>query len=220
MNTLKSSQLLRWKSPTKNHNTPVDFQTVSKRCVDLTISVALLAVLSPLLLALAFLVRLTSSGPAIYKQQRRGLGGKSFECYKFRTMRVSRDSDVFIQCTRNDSRITGIGRILRRTSLDELPQLFNVLFGTMSLVGPRPHPLKLDDEYSTRIPGYEQRFLVKPGITGLAQIKGHRGPTETLKDMQRRIAADQTYVRNRSLKLDIDILLATVPSVLKGTNAF
>ena len=220
MSTAQYNQSPRWEPIIESDISMPKFRYISKRCLDIVISATLISALSPILLLIALLIRATSRGPAIYKQQRRGLGGETFECYKFRTMYLSGANADFVQCRKHDARVTRIGQSLRRTSVDELPQLFNVLLGTMSLVGPRPHPLKLDDQFSTKIPGYTQRFLVKPGITGLAQIRGYRGPTESLKDMQCRIAADQAYVRNQSLKLDIGILLATIPSVFKGTNAF
>ena len=220
MSTIKYDQSFRWKPNTKSDISRTKFRNISKRSFDIVVSAILILALSPALFLIALLIRGTSRGPALYKQQRRGLRGEAFECYKFRTMYLTEANAEFVQCRRNDGRVTSIGQVLRRTSVDELPQLFNVLLGTMSLVGPRPHPLKLDDQFSTEIPDYTQRFLVKPGITGLAQIRGYRGPTESLEDMQRRIAADNTYVRNQSLKLDIGILLATIPSVFKGTNAF
>jgi putative colanic acid biosysnthesis UDP-glucose lipid carrier transferase len=193
---------------------------VIKRGFDLFTSAFLITILSPLLLTIVATIKLTSSGNALFVQKRYGLHGQIFDCYKFRTMYRDDSSADFRQCVSGDPRVTPIGRVLRSTSMDELPQLFNVFLGSMSLVGPRPHPLKLDDEFSGRIHGYRARFLVKPGITGLAQIAGSRGPTPTLEDMARRIEADRSYVRHRSFVLDIGILCATIPCVVKGTNAF
>jgi putative colanic acid biosysnthesis UDP-glucose lipid carrier transferase len=199
---------------------PLGFTPVAKRMLDVVVSALAIVALSPLLMALYVCVRATSPGPGIFVQQRYGLKGIPFSCYKFRTMYQAGQPTGFVQCARNDPRVTPLGRVLRSTSLDELPQLFNVLFGSMSLVGPRPHPLKLDDDFSLRIEDYRDRFQVKPGITGLAQIMGSRGETATLDDMKRRIAADRSYVENQSLSLDVGILCATIPCVIRGTNAF
>ncbi|TCQ98260.1 lipopolysaccharide/colanic/teichoic acid biosynthesis glycosyltransferase [Neorhizobium sp. JUb45] len=191
-----------------------------KRVVDLAISAIAILALLPLLTLLYVAVKLTTPGPALFVQARYGLGGVPFKCYKYRTMYVTREPSTFTQCVRDDPRVTPLGKILRATSLDELPQLFNVFLGSMSLVGPRPHPLKLDDDFAGQIHHYRDRFRVKPGITGLAQIMGSRGETASLGDMERRIAADRSYVENQSLALDLGILCATIPCVIKGTNAF
>jgi putative colanic acid biosysnthesis UDP-glucose lipid carrier transferase len=193
---------------------------IAKRGFDLIVSCVSIAILAPLLLTLFLLIKLTSKGSGLFVQQRYGLNGQIFDCYKFRTMYSDDRGIGFSQCVAHDPRVTPIGRVLRSTSMDELPQLFNVFLGTMSLVGPRPHPLKLDDEFAKHIPGYRARFFVKPGITGLAQITGSRGPTPTVDDMARRIRADRSYVRHRSFALDLGILCATIPCVIKGTNAF
>ncbi|MEB2848154.1 exopolysaccharide biosynthesis protein [Rhizobiales bacterium RZME27] len=191
-----------------------------KRVIDLTISAIAVAALLPLLILLYIAVKQTTPGPALFVQARYGLGGVPFNCFKYRTMYVAREPSIFTQCARDDPRVTPLGKILRATSLDELPQLFNVLLGSMSLVGPRPHPLKLDDDFAAQIHDYRDRFRVKPGITGLAQIMGNRGETSSLGDMERRIEADRSYVKNQSLALDLGILCATIPCVIKGTNAF
>jgi putative colanic acid biosysnthesis UDP-glucose lipid carrier transferase len=192
----------------------------AKRLMDIILSLIALVFFSPLLCFLYVAIRLSSPGPAVFIQSRYGLGGVPFNCYKFRTMYQRNRAVGFEQCIRNDPRVTPLGKILRTTSMDELPQLFNVLCGSMSLVGPRPHPLKLDDDYAAKIRNYAERFQVRPGITGLAQIMGSRGETATLGDMERRVAADCSYVKNQCLSLDVGILCATIPCVIKGTNAF
>ncbi|MGE0610243.1 MAG: sugar transferase, partial [Pirellulales bacterium] len=140
--------------------------------------------------------------------------------WKFRSMRVCEDGNTFRQATRNDPRVTPLGAVLRKTSLDELPQLFNVLDGSMSLVGPRPHPNKHNEQFRSLIPGYMLRHKVKPGITGLAQVNGYRGETDTLDKMQKRIECDHQYIRDWSLWLDLKILLRTVLVVLRRQNAY
>jgi len=178
-------------------------------------SVALLAIvlLSPLLLATATAVKLSSPGPVLFKQQRHGWNGEVIKVWKFRSMRVHQDTRVQ-QATRDDPRVTGVGRFIRRTSIDELPQLFNVLFGDMSLVGPRPHALAHNDYYADKITAYMARHRIKPGITGLAQISGARGETETLDKMAKRVEFDLKYISNWSVWLDIKILLKTPLSLV------
>jgi putative colanic acid biosynthesis UDP-glucose lipid carrier transferase len=173
-------------------------------------SVALLAIvmLSPVLLAIALAVKLTSHGPVLFKQDRHGWNGKVIQVWKFRSMRVHDDHEVK-QASRNDSRITAVGRFIRRTSLDELPQLFNVLQGHMALVGPRPHAVAHNNFYSGKILAYMARHRIKPGITGLAQISGCRGETDTLDKMQKRVEIDLQYINNWSLWLDLKILVKT-----------
>jgi len=165
-------------------------------------------VLSPLLLLFALLIKLTSPGPVIFKQDRHGWNGEVIKVWKFRSMRVHDDHEVR-QASRNDSRITPVGRFIRRTSIDELPQLFNVLQGHMALVGPRPHAIAHNDYYSGKIRAYMARHRIKPGITGLAQVNGCRGETETLEKMQQRVDIDLRYINTWSLWLDIKILLKT-----------
>jgi lipopolysaccharide/colanic/teichoic acid biosynthesis glycosyltransferase len=154
----------------------------------------------------------------LFRQTRKGLNGRTFRIYKFRTMRVLEDGAVVRQATRGDARVTRIGRILRSTSLDELPQLLNVLSGEMALVGPRPHALAHDEFYSREISGYDQRFRVKPGITGWAQVNGARGETPTLDHMRRRIELDLWYVQHKSIALDLTILARTVVAELGRTS--
>ena len=192
-----------------------------KRCFDVLLSVAGLLLISPLLLAIAIAVRLSGPGPILFMQERYGIDGQRFWIYKFRTMRVVEAGDTpgLRQATRDDPRVTPIGRLLRRWSLDELPQLLNVLRGEMSLVGPRPHAVDHNEHYRRQIPGYMQRHGFKPGITGLAQIEGWRGETSSLKAMACRIDADLRYARDWSLKLDVKILVKTMLR-LRSTNAY
>ncbi|WP_375741575.1 undecaprenyl-phosphate glucose phosphotransferase [Pseudomonas boanensis] len=173
-------------------------------------STALLAIiaLSPLLLGTALAVKLSSPGPVLFKQKRHGWNGKVIKVWKFRSMRVHADTQVK-QATREDPRITRVGRFIRRTSIDELPQLFNVLQGRMSLVGPRPHAVAHNDYYTGKIDAYMARHRIKPGITGLAQISGCRGETETLDKMERRVELDLAYINNWSIWLDLKILIKT-----------
>lgn len=190
-----------------------------KRFFDICAAVCLILALLPLLISIGIAIVFTSKGPIIFAQRRYGLNAREFYCYKFRTMYVCDTDDDFLQCRSGDPRITTIGAFLRRTSLDELPQLFNVLLGSMSLIGPRPHPLRLDEEFAARISGYERRFRVKPGMTGLAQIRGYRGPTPTLEDMKRRIDADIAYTAAPSLWVDLVILIKTPLALIDGKNA-
>jgi putative colanic acid biosynthesis UDP-glucose lipid carrier transferase len=164
--------------------------------------------ISPLLIGTAIAVKLSSPGPVLFRQPRHGMNGEIFQVLKFRSMKVHDDKEVK-QAQRNDDRITAVGRFIRRTSIDELPQLFNVLKGDMSLVGPRPHAVAHNDYYSDKITAYMARHRIKPGITGLAQISGYRGETETLDKMQKRVELDLQYINNWSVWLDIKILLKT-----------
>ena len=181
---------------------------LSKSLFDKTVALMAIIVLSPLLLAIGLGVKLTSPGPVFFKQDRHGWNGKVIQVWKFRSMRVHDDHEVK-QAQRNDSRITPVGRFIRRTSLDELPQLFNVLQGHMALVGPRPHAVAHNNYYSGKILAYMARHRIKPGITGLAQINGCRGETDTIDKMQKRVEIDLKYINNWSLWLDIKILLKT-----------
>lgn len=192
-----------------------------KRSFDFLISSLGLLMISPLLLLIALAVRVSSPGPILFMQDRYGLDGRRFRIYKFRTMRVLEAGDTpgLRQATRDDPRVTAVGRFLRRWSLDELPQLLNVFKGEMSLVGPRPHAVEHNELYRRQIPGYMQRHTLKPGITGLAQIEGWRGETSNLESMARRIDADLRYLRDCNLILDIKILIKTMLR-LRSTNAF
>jgi len=190
-----------------------------KRASDVVLALAILAAIAPLLLALAAAVKLSSPGPAIFKQRRYGLAGEEIVVYKFRSMTVTEDGDAIRQCARDDRRLTPLGAFMRRTSLDELPQFVNVLQGRMSIVGPRPHAVAHNELYRSLIKGYMQRHKVRPGLTGWAQVNGLRGETPTLERMQARIAHDLDYLRNWSLRLDLYIIAKTAWVVLKGQNA-
>ncbi|MDB4476211.1 undecaprenyl-phosphate glucose phosphotransferase [bacterium] len=191
-----------------------------KRSEDVVVaSIALLLLGLPMLI-IALLIRMTSAGPAIYKQARYGVSGKPITVLKFRTMTVMESSELFVQATQNDSRVTSLGRFLRKTSLDELPQFLNVLRGDMSIVGPRPHPVALNEEYRPRILGYMLRHKVKPGITGLAQVNGYRGETDTSLKMEHRVRYDIEYINNWSLWLDIAIILRTPFSIIKNKDVY
>jgi lipopolysaccharide/colanic/teichoic acid biosynthesis glycosyltransferase len=169
---------------------------------------------------IAIIIKLNSKGPVFFKQKRSGLDNDNFGCYKFRSMYFDEKRDG-VQATKGDSRITTVGAFLRKTSLDELPQFLNVLLGQMSVVGPRPHPLWLNDKYRDNIEKYMLRHFIKPGITGLAQVKGFRGETTDPVMMERRIKMDVFYLENWSFLLDIKIIFMTVFGFLKGDeNAF
>jgi putative colanic acid biosynthesis UDP-glucose lipid carrier transferase len=193
---------------------------VLKRGSDIVFATCILAVSWPVLLALALGVRMSSPGPVLFRQRRYGMYGESINVYKFRTMRVMEDGHTVTQAQRNDPRVTRFGGFLRRTSLDELPQLFNVLGGTMSLVGPRPHAVSHNEEYRKVIAGYMLRHKVRPGITGWAQVNGYRGETETVEKMEKRVEFDLDYLRNWSLRLDLNILLRTALLVWRDRNAY
>jgi putative colanic acid biosysnthesis UDP-glucose lipid carrier transferase len=192
-----------------------------KRISDIIISLAALVVLSPVLGVIALLVRMSSEGPILFRQKRYGLDGEEIKVYKFRSMRVEEEGKkVVVQAQRNDPRVTKVGAILRKTSLDELPQLINVLQGRMSLVGPRPHAVSHNELYRQVISGYMLRHKVRPGITGWAQVNGLRGETETLDKMEARVRYDLDYVRNWSLRLDFHILVKTVAIVFNDRHAY
>ena len=169
---------------------------------------------------IALLVKLGSRGPAIFIQRRYGIDGREIDVYKFRTMREGGDVDVPIQAIKDDPRVTRLGHFLRRTSMDELPQLFNVLKGEMSIVGPRPHAVAHNEQYRTLIKQYMLRHKVKPGMTGWAQVNGWRGETDTLEKMEQRVLYDLEYIRNWSLGLDLKIMLLTVFRGLWHKNAY
>ena len=176
--------------------------------------------LSPFLLLVALVIVVESRGAPVFKQRRSGYRGAPFVIFKFRSMTVREDGATIVQAVRDDVRITRFGRFIRRTSIDELPQLFNVLNGDMSLVGPRPHALAHDEYYGALVPGYAARFHAKPGITGLAQVRGLRGQTETVEDMAARVEKDLDYIRTWSLVSDIKILVLTVFTFLFHPTAY
>jgi len=196
------------------------YRGIVKRVMDIAIAVVTLGLLSPLLLVVALLVKLGSPGPILFKQRRYGLDGREILVYKFRTMTVTEDGAEIRQATRDDDRITPIGRFLRRYSIDELPQLFNVLRGSMSLVGPRPHAVAHNEEYRKLIKGYMIRHKVLPGMTGLAQVSGCRGETSRLEDMQARIEYDLDYLRHWSPLLDLKILAQTAFLLMNDRKAY
>ncbi|WEJ33620.1 exopolysaccharide biosynthesis polyprenyl glycosylphosphotransferase [Devosia sp. SD17-2] len=201
-------------------STPLnDMGLVIKRSFDIVLSGTGLLLLSPLLLGVAAAIRLTSDGPALYRQERRGFNGRNFYIYKFRSMRVMEDGRAMRQAQADDPRITPIGRFIRRTSIDELPQLINVLTGEMSLVGPRPHAISHDDELSGKFELYAQRQRIKPGITGWAQVNGYRGDTSTQDKIEGRTLHDLYYAENWSLLLDCWIIMLTVFSPRTRQNA-
>jgi len=194
------------------------FNGLLKRLADILLSLMVILLILPVLLVIAIGIRLESPGPIIFRQRRYGLYGDEIIVYKFRSMTVCEDGDKVVQATRQDQRVTLFGAFLRKTSLDELPQFFNVLQGSMSIVGPRPHAVAHNEMYRKLITGYMVRHKVKPGITGWAQVNGLRGETETLNKMKARVDYDIDYLRNWSLKLDFLIMLKTVLNVLKGQN--
>jgi putative colanic acid biosynthesis UDP-glucose lipid carrier transferase len=197
------------------------YRGVLKRMFDFACSIAMLPVLVPVMLTIAVLVRVSSPGPVLFRQRRYGLDGLEIAVYKFRTMTVTEDGPQIAQATRNDPRVTPIGRILRRYSLDELPQLLNVLQGRMSLVGPRPHAVAHNEQYRKLIKGYMVRHKVLPGITGWAQVNGYRGETAELGQMQARVEYDLEYLRRWSPLLDLRILLITAWQILRdGGRAY
>lgn len=191
-----------------------------KRCFDIVAAALLIAVAAIPMLIIAMLVKLTSPGPVLFRQRRYGLDGKEIMVWKFRSMTVCEDGAKVTQAKQNDNRVTGIGSFLRKSSLDELPQLFNVLSGRMSLVGPRPHANAHNEYYRKEIDGYMLRHKVKPGITGLAQVNGCRGETEQIEKMEKRIFFDHKYIREWNIWLDLKILFQTISVVFSRQNAY
>jgi putative colanic acid biosynthesis UDP-glucose lipid carrier transferase len=195
-------------------------QGIIKAISDYTIASIVLIFTSPLIIAIALAIKLTSPGNVIFKQRRYGLDGREIVVYKFRTMTVCEDSGQIRQVTKGDDRVTKVGKFLRKTSLDELPQFINVLQGRMSVVGPRPHAVGHNEEYRPSIKGYMIRHKVNPGITGLAQVSGYRGETKTVDAMKKRIEYDLQYLRNWSLALDLQIIARTLRLVLHDKSAY
>ena len=193
-----------------------DFNWTVKRLEDVVLASLILILVSPLMLVIALAVKLTSDGPVLFKQKRLGVNGRAIEVFKFRSMKVHKEGNHQVtQAVKGDPRLSPIGGFLRKTSLDELPQFFNVLAGSMSIVGPRPHALAHNEEYKEQVASYMKRHKIKPGITGLAQVNGLRGETDTLDKMQRRVEMDLRYINTWSVLLDLKIILLTV---LKGFN--
>ncbi|MGX1321714.1 Undecaprenyl-phosphate glucose phosphotransferase [Bradyrhizobium sp. USDA 377] len=193
---------------------------LTKRLLDIVVAGTSLVLLTPPLIVAAIAIKLESKGPVIFRQRRHGFNGKPFVIYKLRTMRVQEDGGTVVQATKADPRVTRVGRLLRQTSIDELPQLLNVLQGHMSMVGPRPHALVHDYEYGSMIANYAFRHHVKPGITGWAQVHGYRGGTPQLELMERRVALDLWYIDNWSLALDISIIFRTSFELMRSRNAY
>jgi putative colanic acid biosynthesis UDP-glucose lipid carrier transferase len=203
------------------YDSPLDgSNSVIKRIEDIVLSSIILLLITPVLIAISIAVKITSPGPVIFKQIRYGIDGKSIKVWKFRSMTVMENGAKVTQARKNDVRLTIIGGFIRSTSLDELPQFFNVLQGRMSIVGPRPHAVAHNEEYRSIINGYMLRHKVKPGITGWAQVNGWRGETDTLNKMEKRIEYDLDYIRNWSLGFDIKIIIATIFKGFIDRNAY
>jgi len=194
--------------------------SVAKRLTDVVLATCGVVVLSPLLALIAVVIKLTSPGPVLFRQHRYGLNGEKIVVLKFRTMTVCEDGSEIRQVSRDDARVTRVGRLLRKTSMDELPQLLNVIGGSMSLVGPRPHAVAHNELYRTVISGYMIRHKVRPGITGWAQVHGLRGETDTVEKMERRVHYDLDYLNNWSLLLDLRILVKTLQVVVRDRHAY
>ncbi|TVM19498.1 undecaprenyl-phosphate glucose phosphotransferase [Oceanidesulfovibrio indonesiensis] len=194
--------------------------SVIKRVSDIVLSSTILLLISPIMLGIALAVKLSSRGPVFFVQWRYGLNGEPIRVFKFRTMRVMEDGYEFVQATKDDPRVTRVGAFLRKTSLDELPQFINVLLGTMSVVGPRPHAVAMNEEYRKLISGYMLRHKIKPGITGLAQINGYRGETDTVDKMEGRVRFDLEYIRKWSLLLDLIIIGKTIRHCVSSPEAY
>ncbi|QJD80455.1 sugar transferase [Spirosoma rhododendri] len=198
--------------------TRTDLRNLEKRVFDLAIAgVVSITVLIWLIPLIGLLIKLSSRGPILFVQMRTGRDGKPFRCFKFRTMTHAPNAE-FKQVTVNDVRVTRLGHILRRSNLDEMPQFLNVLLGHMSVVGPRPHPIPLDAKYWHSMPGYKDRYTVRPGITGLAQARGARGETDVLYKMKGRVRYDHLYIRRQSSRLDMKICWWTVKAALNGNR--
>ena len=191
-----------------------------KRAFDFVMALGALIFFLPLLLTIAGLVRLESPGPALFRQRRTGLHGDIFTVFKFRTMTVAEDGESVTQATRGDARVTALGAVLRKFSLDELPQILNILRGEMSVIGPRPHAVAHDEAWGEQIQGYADRFRAKPGLTGYAAVCGFRGEVRELQAIADRIQADNEYIDTWSFTLDMKIMLRTIPLVFTDTNAY
>lgn len=191
-----------------------------KRAFDIAMAFCALLVFLPLLLAVAALVRLESPGPALFRQRRTGLNGQIFTVFKFRTMTVAEDGEAVRQATRGDARVTALGGVLRKFSLDELPQLLNVLRGDMSLIGPRPHAVAHDEAWSKLVPGYHRRFRARPGLTGYAAVCGFRGEVKELQAIVDRVGADNEYIDTWSFGLDMKVVWRTLPLIFGDARAY
>ncbi|WP_293908180.1 sugar transferase [Phenylobacterium sp.] len=191
-----------------------------KRAFDILMSFGALILFLPLLLTIAMLVRLETPGPVLFRQRRTGLNGSIFTVFKFRTMTVTEDGDTVRQATVGDARVTALGAVLRRFSLDELPQVLNVLRGEMSLIGPRPHAVAHDETWGKQVPGYELRFRAKPGLTGYAAVCGFRGEVRELQAIIDRVESDNEYIDTWSFTLDMKIVWRTLPLIFTDARAY
>jgi len=214
-------------SPTGAEGAPVSARMAStvatsrrKRAFDVFMALGALLFFLPLLLTVALLVRLESAGPALFRQRRTGLNGEIFTVFKFRTMTVAEDGATVRQATRDDARVTALGAVLRKFSIDELPQLLNILRGEMSLIGPRPHAVAHDETWSNLAPGYSLRFRAKPGLTGYAAVCGFRGEVKELQAIIDRVDADNEYIDTWSFGLDMKIVWRTLPLIFADTRAY
>ncbi|MEM6603200.1 MAG: exopolysaccharide biosynthesis polyprenyl glycosylphosphotransferase [Pseudomonadota bacterium] len=214
--TILSSQ----NKSTRSRKSNIFYTHIGKYIFDALIALTVLILTSPLFLIFAIMIKRESEGPVFFKQDRVGKNGKIFKIFKFRTMTVMDNGHHIQQAKRGDARITKIGAFLRMTSLDELPQIFNVLLGEMSIVGPRPHAVAHDKEFSERVPNYTHRHNVLPGITGYAQVKGYRGETDTDNKLLGRIKYDLKYESKLSFWLDLKILFKTIWAVIRPQNAY
>lgn len=203
-----------------NHVSSKFYRKITKPLIDKCVALLLLILLAPLFLIIACLIKIESKGNVFFRQSRVGLHGKTFYMIKFRSMTVTENGNDVLQAQKNDARITKVGNFIRKTSIDELPQLLNVLLGDMSLVGPRPHALSHDIEFTNRVADYQKRHAVVPGITGLAQVNGYRGPTDTDAQLIGRVNYDILYTKNISFWTDIKILFKTAFIVFNDKNAF
>ncbi|MGE4442601.1 MAG: undecaprenyl-phosphate glucose phosphotransferase [Desulfomicrobium sp.] len=203
-----------WESPFIGVNAAL------KRLFDIVFATVALIVISPVLFAFTLAIKFSSPGPVFFTQQRYGLRGEPFWILKFRTMTVCEDGNDFVQCTKCDPRVTRLGAFMRKYSLDELPQFFNVLQGKMSVVGPRPHAISMNEEYRKLVSGYMLRHKVKPGVTGLAQVSGFRGETDTMEKMEGRVQKDLEYIKTWTLFLDMKIIVKTIWGGFTGWNAY
>jgi undecaprenyl-phosphate galactose phosphotransferase/putative colanic acid biosynthesis UDP-glucose lipid carrier transferase len=208
-------------------------EALAKRTFDVTFAATILFLLAPLLIAIAMAVFLGDGGPVLFAQERTGVGGRKFRIYKFRSMKVAAHADrrsgptashagskVLPQAVLGDERVTKVGAVLRRLSWDELPQLWNILRGDMSIVGPRPHAVVHDELWSRLVPDYAGRFRVRPGLTGFAQVRGLRGEVAGVGDIASRVAADNFYIDNWTLWLDLKIIVSTVPLLFSDSRAY
>jgi putative colanic acid biosysnthesis UDP-glucose lipid carrier transferase len=202
------------------NGSPISYRAkILKGMEDIILGLIILALISPLMILIALLIKLTSRGPVFYKQKRHGFDGRPINVYKFRSMYYQKN-DTFKQATKNDSRITPIRKFIRSTSIDELPQFFNVLQGRMFIVGPRPHAISMNEEFKDQVDQYMQRHKMKPGITGWTQVNGYRGETDTLEKLEKRIEFDLYYIENWSILFDLQIIVLTVFKGFVGKNAY